>query len=219
MTSGQLRAAVAHAVLAADPDAASPGTGRNGSRMPGWSAGPTQPARRIWPGGICPVPRLWPPISGCARSPGPGRSRSAPPGSRPIRQGSWPARRPEPHLLRARAYLALLLGQPVGAPPADLLPSGAAPGPHAPPGPGAHYPAPSPLPLPPAPGFLSARPLIPAPAFLTARPFTPAPASLVRTTPVVPATAGTANLPSRNACLLIFSASGLRRGPWRLGAA
>ena len=95
MTSGQLRAAVAHAVLAADPDAARR-DGKSSSRTPGWSAGPIRRGPRTWSAAACPAPRRSLPTSGWARSSGPGRSSSPPPGGRPTRQGSCPARRPAP---------------------------------------------------------------------------------------------------------------------------
>jgi hypothetical protein len=136
MTSGQLRAAVAHAVLAADPDAARRDREERlkDARVECWAdpTGTANLAGRDLPCAetlaadkrLCQIARAWKKqISAAWKQADPAGELGRPAAGT--------------DLLRARAYLALLLGQPVGAPPADLLPSGAAPGPHPPPGPGA----------------------------------------------------------------------------------
>jgi hypothetical protein len=135
MTSGQLRAAVAGAVLAADPDAARRDREERlkDARVECWTdpTGTANLAGRDLPSAqtlaadkrLCQIARAWKKQLAAA-----------------WRQAGQDGRQPRPaaatDLLRARAYLALLLGQPVSAPPADLLPGGAAHVPGVPPGPG-----------------------------------------------------------------------------------
>ena len=124
MTTGELRAEVAYLVLAADPAAAREVARGAMSGRPGWSAGSTRPARRAWPGGTCPGRTRWPPTSGCARSrrAGSGGWRAAWKHADPHRQQPRPEMGTD--MLRARAYLMLLLGEPVDGPPAEFrLPS------------------------------------------------------------------------------------------------
>jgi hypothetical protein len=194
MTSGQLRAAVAHAVLAADPDAARRDREERlkDARVECWAdpTGTANLAGRDLPCAetlaadkrLCQIARAWKKQISAAW-------KQADPAGELARPAAGT------DLLRARAYLALLLGQPVGAPPADLLPSGAAPGPHPPPGP-ALRPVPAFLParpFTPAPAFPPARPLAPSPASLPTRPLTPAPAGPARTAPAAPARPRAAN--------------------------
>jgi hypothetical protein len=133
MTSGQLRAQVARAVLAADPDAARKQREEDlkQARVECWTdpAGTASLAGRNLPsaGALAADRRLgqiaaaWKKqIRAAWKQAGPDQEQPRPPAGM--------------DLLRARAYLALLLGQPADAPPADLLPGPAVPGPGAPPG-------------------------------------------------------------------------------------
>jgi Domain of unknown function (DUF222) len=142
ITSGQLRAAVARAVLAADPDAARRDREERlkDARVECWAdpTGTANLAGRDLPCAetlaadkrLCQIAWAWKKqISAAWKRAGPA--------------GELPRPAAGTDLLRARAYLALLLGQPVGAPPADLLP-GAAPAPGAPPGSPAYPGQPSP---------------------------------------------------------------------------
>jgi len=128
MTTGQLRAAVARAVLAVDPDAARSDREERlkDARVECWTepAGTASLAGRDLPSAetlaadqrLAQIARAWKKqIAVAWRQAGPG-----PAGSRPAAGTD---------LLRARAYLALLLGQHVDSPPADLLPP---PGPASP---------------------------------------------------------------------------------------
>jgi hypothetical protein len=111
MTSGQLRAAVGRAVLAADPDAARRDREERlaEARVEYWTdpTGTASLAGRDLPSApalaadkrLGQIARAW------------------------KKQGTAAGL----DLLRARAYLALLLGHDVGVPPADLLPAGSAP--------------------------------------------------------------------------------------------
>jgi uncharacterized protein DUF222 len=113
MTSGQLRAAVARAVLAADPDAARRDREERltEARVECWTdpTGTANLAGRDLPSApalaadkrLGQIARAW-------------KKQDAAAGL---------------DLLRARAYLALLLGHDVDVPPADLLPAGSAPAP------------------------------------------------------------------------------------------
>ena len=126
MTSGQLRAAVARAVLAADPDAARRQREEDlkDARVECWTdpAGTANLAGRSLPCAetlaadkrLCRIAAAWKKQIAAAW-------RQADPQGEPSRPAAGI------DLLRARAYLAVLLGQPVDSPPADLLP---------PPGPG-----------------------------------------------------------------------------------
>jgi hypothetical protein len=130
LTTGQLRAAVARAVLAVDPQAARRRRedSEKSARVDCWPepcgtaslAGWHLPSAQALAADkrLCQIATAW------------------------RRQGATG----ETDLLRARAYLALLLGLPIDAPPADLLPPGLAD----PPVPA--DPAPDPAPGSPAPG-------------------------------------------------------------------
>src|SRR5215469_16258147 len=121
MTSGQLRAAVAHAVLAADPDAARRNREEQlkDARVECWTdpAGTANLVGRSLPCAqtlaadqrLGQIARAWKKQLGAAW-------KYASP------DGELPRPAAGTDLLRARAYLALLLGQPVDSPPADLLP-------------------------------------------------------------------------------------------------
>jgi Domain of unknown function (DUF222) len=142
MTSGQLRAAVARAVLAADPDAARRQREEDlkDARVECWTdpAGTANLAGRSLPCAetlaadqrLGQIARVW-------------KKQLAAAWKQADPTGELPRPAAGADLLRARAYLALLLGQPVNAPPADLLP-GAAPAPGAPPGSPAYPGQPSP---------------------------------------------------------------------------
>ena len=131
MTSGQLRAAVARAVLAADPDAARRQREEDlkDARVECWTdpAGTANLAGRSLPCAetlaadqrLGQIARVW-------------KKQLAAAWKQADPTGELPRPAAGADLLRARAYLALLLGQPVNTPPADLLPGGAAPGPGAP---------------------------------------------------------------------------------------
>jgi Domain of unknown function (DUF222) len=143
MTRGQLRAAVAQAVLAVDPDAAHRDREERlkDARVECWTdpTGTANLAGRDLPSAetlaadqrLCQIARIWKKqISAAWKQVGPAGQQS-----RPAGQQSRPAVGTD--LLRARAYLALLLGQPADTPPADLLPGpDPAPGARRPPGPG-----------------------------------------------------------------------------------
>jgi hypothetical protein len=113
MTSGQLRAAVARAVLAADPD-----------------AGRRDREQRLTEARV----ECWTDPTGTANLVGRDLP-SAPTLAADKRVGqiarAWKKQGAAAglDLLRARAYLALLLGHDVDVPPADLLPAGSAPAP------------------------------------------------------------------------------------------
>ena len=121
MTSGQLRAAVARAVLAADPDAARRQREEDlkDARVECWTdpAGTANLAGRSLPCAetlaadrrLCRIATAWKKQIAAAW-------RQADPQGEPSRPAVGI------DLLRARAYLAVLLGQPVDSPPADLLP-------------------------------------------------------------------------------------------------
>jgi hypothetical protein len=127
MTSGQLRAAVGRAVLAADPDAARRQREEDlkDARVECWAdpAGTANLAGRRLPCAetlaadkrLGLIARAWKKQLAAAW-------KRADPG------GELPRPEAGADLLRARAYLSLLLGQPLDAPPADLLPGAAAPG-------------------------------------------------------------------------------------------
>jgi len=147
MTSGQLRAAVAGAVLAADPDAARRDREERlkDARVECWTdpTGTANLVGRDLPCAetlaadkrLCQIARAWKKQIAAAW-------RQADP------DGQQPRPQAGTDLLRARAYLALLLGQPAGTPPADLLPGGATSAPCVAPGSPA-YPGPG---VPPSPG-------------------------------------------------------------------
>ena len=128
MTSGQLRAAVARAVLAADPDAARGQREEDlkDARVECWTdpAGTANLAGRSLPCAetlaadkrLCRIAAAWKKQIAAAW-------RQADP------EGELSRPAVGIDLLRARAYLAVLLGQPVDSPPADLLPP---PGPASP---------------------------------------------------------------------------------------
>ena len=128
MTSGQLRAAVARAVLAADPGAARRQREEDlkDARVECWTdpAGTANLAGRSLPCAetlaadqrLGQIARVWKKQIAAAW-------KQAGPAGEPSRPAAGT------DLLRARAYLALLLGQPAGNPPADLLPP---PGPASP---------------------------------------------------------------------------------------
>jgi hypothetical protein len=159
MTSGQLRSAVADAALAADPDAARRDREERlkDARVECWTdpTGTANLAGRDLPSAetlaadqrLRQIARAWKKQLAAAWK-----------HADPDGQLHRPAAGTD--LLRARAYLALLLGHAAGAPPADLMPGGAAhyasPAPSASPGPGAPHdtaPAGPPAPdLPPGPG-------------------------------------------------------------------
>ena len=133
MTSGQLRAAVAQAVLAADPDAARRQREEDlkDARVECWTdpAGTANLAGRSLPCAqtlaadqrLGQIARTWKKqLAAAWKQVGPDQAEHRPAAGA--------------DLLRAHAYLALLLGQPTGTPPADLLPGGVALGPGAPPG-------------------------------------------------------------------------------------
>src|SRR5207248_58804 len=131
MTTGQLRAAVARAVLAADSGAArrQREEAEKDARVECW-ADPTGTAtltgRYLRPAEVlaadkrlCQIAAAWKKqIAAAWQQADPGAERSRPPAGT--------------DLLRARAYLALLLGQPTGNPPADLLPPAGSPVPGGP---------------------------------------------------------------------------------------
>jgi hypothetical protein len=121
MTTGQLRAAVARAVLAADPDAARSDREERlkDARVECWTdpTGTASLAGRDLPSAetlaadqrLGQIARSWKKqLAAAWKQAGPDQAES-----RPVTGID---------LLRARAYLALLLGQPVGCPPFDLLP-------------------------------------------------------------------------------------------------
>ena len=121
MTTGQLRAAVARAVLAADPDAARSDREERlkDARVECWTdpTGTASLAGRDLPSAetlaadqrLGQIARSWKKqVAAAWKQAGPDQAES-----RPVTGID---------LLRARAYLALLLGQPVDTPPADLLP-------------------------------------------------------------------------------------------------
>jgi hypothetical protein len=121
MTSGQLRAAVARAVLAADPDAARRQREEDlkDARVECWTdpAGTANLAGRSLPCAetlaadqrLGQIARVW-------------KKQLAAAWKQADPTGELPRPTAGADLLRARAYLALLLGQPVNTPPADLLP-------------------------------------------------------------------------------------------------
>ena len=133
-TTGELRRSVTAAVLALDPDAVRRRReeAEKGARVEAWTnpdGTATLTGRSLPPAEVlaadkrlCQVARYWKKRIRAAW-------KQADPG------GQLP--RPEHglDLLRAKAYLALLLGQPLEAPPAGLLPPAPqAPGPHGPDG-------------------------------------------------------------------------------------
>ena len=140
-TSGQLRAAVHRAVLLLDPGAERRRReeAQRGARVECW-ANPdgtaTLTGRWLPPAEVlaadkrlCQVAAWWKKqIRAAWKLADPGQEMPRP------EHGT--------DLLRARAYLALLLGQPVDTPPADLLPPAEAPGPGGPVGPD-HPPGPA----------------------------------------------------------------------------